>query len=257
MWKRPIAFSVRESIKRGIIHIVENPRGSLFWRTAAWLRIRDLFTYTAFQACAYGGRRPKHTALAFTHPAFAKFCRSCPNCPDHLPWGLSSTGWATAEEAVYPMPFCEQVAATFVHIFEQPSQGIDYHQMRRPQACSRRPARFRRSCPNTSRLWLSGARCRFSSRLACAWKGSMTLSHFQPIVSVSCAACRLVRNFCMCILRIRRGSLFVSLCGVSRTPRMSLLMQRCMPFTQAWQLRNCQPPLRMPLQSVHTAGQRC
>ena len=125
-----LADSVKETTKHGVIHIVENPRGSLFWRTAAWLRIRDLFNYTSFQACACGGRRPKHTALALTHPAFAKFCRSCDDCPDHLPWGLSSSGWATSEEAVYPIPFCEQVAATLVQIFQQPSPGIDYHQLR-------------------------------------------------------------------------------------------------------------------------------
>ena len=123
-------FSQRNHPTLGVLHIVENPRGSLFWRTTAWLRTRGLFNYTSFQACAYGGRRPKHTALAFTHPAFAKFCRSCPNCPDHLPWGLSSSGWATSEEAVYPIPFCEQVAATLVQIFQQPSPGIDYHQLR-------------------------------------------------------------------------------------------------------------------------------
>ena len=109
---------------------MENPRGSLFWRTTAWSRIRDLFTYTSFQACAYGGRRPKHTALAFTHPAFAKFCRSCPNCPDHLPWGLSSSGWATSAESLYPTPLCEQVTATLVQIFAQPSPDLNYHQLR-------------------------------------------------------------------------------------------------------------------------------
>ena len=139
-----LADSVKETSKRGVIHIVENPRGSLFWRTTAWPRARDLFQYTAFQACAYGGRRPKRTALAFTHPAFAKFCRSCPSCPDHLPWGLSASGWATSEEAVYPIAFCEQVAATLVHIFEQPDHGIDYHQMRastglQPKASKVRP----------------------------------------------------------------------------------------------------------------------
>ena len=139
-----LADSVKETIKRGIIHIVENPRGSLFWRTTSWLRIRDLFNYTSFKACAYGGRRPKHTPLAFTHPAFSKVCRSCPKCSDHLPWGLSSSGWATSEEAVYPLPFCEQVAATLVHIFEQPSPDINYHQLRastglQPKASKSRP----------------------------------------------------------------------------------------------------------------------
>ena len=119
-----LADSVKETIKRGIIHIVDNPRGSLFWRTTAWSRIRDLFNYTSFQACAYGGRRPKHTALAFTHPAFAKFCRSCPNCSDHLPWGLSDSGWATSEEAVYPCLFAN-IAAPLQH-FSRPSPDINY-----------------------------------------------------------------------------------------------------------------------------------
>ena len=47
-----LADSVKSTIKKGVIHVVENPRSSLFWQTSAWLRVRNLFQYTAFQSCA-------------------------------------------------------------------------------------------------------------------------------------------------------------------------------------------------------------
>ena len=122
-----LADSVKETIKRGIIHIVENPRGSLFWRASAWLRIRDLFHYTSFQACAYEGRRPKHTALAFTHPAFSKFCRSCPNCPDHLPWGqlrmADAKLWQLLAEKTRKGVQCTAAGRPLDSIFEAVSQS--------------------------------------------------------------------------------------------------------------------------------------
>ena len=67
-----------------------------------------------------------------------------PTAPINFSWGLSASGWATSEESVYPIAFCEQVAATLVHIFEQPDHGIDYHQMRastglQPKASKVRP----------------------------------------------------------------------------------------------------------------------
>ena len=126
-----LADSVIHTIKKGVIHVVENPRSSLFWKTSAWLRVRN----TAFQNCAYGARRPKHTALAFTHSAFKRFNRSCPGITcskHHLPWGLSSSGFATAEESIYPVPLCKEVAAAFQEIFQQSQHhaGLDYHRLR-------------------------------------------------------------------------------------------------------------------------------
>ena len=47
---------------------VENPRGSLFWKTSFWEPCNRVFTFTACQACAYGGRRPKWTAFQANSP---------------------------------------------------------------------------------------------------------------------------------------------------------------------------------------------
>ena len=82
------AEAVLHTRKRAIVHVVENPRSSLFWRTTPWRKTQHLFKYTAFSACAYGSRRPKMTALAYTHEAFARFNKGCPgpSCRQkHLP----------------------------------------------------------------------------------------------------------------------------------------------------------------------------
>ena len=69
---------------------VENPRGSMFWRTSFWAPCNQVLSFTACQACAYGGRRPKWTAFA-TNFAFPlnRVCRG-PACEEqHLPWGAA------------------------------------------------------------------------------------------------------------------------------------------------------------------------
>jgi hypothetical protein len=53
----------------GLLVVVENPRSSLFWLTRFWKQIKAPMQYSAHQACAYGGERPKWTVLAWNHPA--------------------------------------------------------------------------------------------------------------------------------------------------------------------------------------------
>ena len=106
---------------RGLIIVLENPRRSLYWRTSAFMKIRQFFRFTAFQACAYGSRRDKWTALAFTcaRAAFAAINRACPGTAcraQHLEWGHSSTssnGFATAAESAYPTALCKELAHAF------------------------------------------------------------------------------------------------------------------------------------------------
>ena len=62
----------------GLMVVVENPRSSLFWLTRFWKSTGVQMHYTAHQACAYGGERPKWTVLARNHPAFASINRCCP-----------------------------------------------------------------------------------------------------------------------------------------------------------------------------------
>ena len=57
---------VLEAASRALVIGVENPRQSFYWRTSMFARIAHLFQFTAFQSCAYGSRRPKWTAIAYT-----------------------------------------------------------------------------------------------------------------------------------------------------------------------------------------------
>ena len=183
-------------------------RGSLFWKTSAWLRIRDLFHYTAFQSCAYGARRPKNTALAITHEAFRRFNKSCPGLAcsrNRLPWGLSSSGFATAEESVYPIPFYQEVAATFQEIFqrikEQPH--LNYHQLRACTGLQPKGQQSRASqwFPNINNLSLGRVLsiCEFSH--AAAWSDLRIRCPFHTCVSAPFARCQQERNFCIRIHR--------------------------------------------------------
>lgn len=76
--------------------------------------------YSAHQACAYGGGRPKWTLLAFNHKAFRAINKCCPGESAfhvHKPWGLITTSadrhFATAEETAYPLPLAHQIAKCF------------------------------------------------------------------------------------------------------------------------------------------------
>ena len=101
--------------------MVENTRRSLYWRTSAFQMIKHLFKFTAFQGCAYGSRRDKWTALAYSaeHAAFASINRACPGIAcraKHLPWGHSasaSNGFATSSESAYPTALCKELAHVF------------------------------------------------------------------------------------------------------------------------------------------------
>eukprot|EP00435_Cladocopium_sp_Y103_P054557 s1350_g17.t1 len=79
--------------------------------------------YTAHQACAYGGDRPKWTVLAYNHKAFSNVCLCCPGeSPLHVhkPWGLvtDSEGrhFRTSEETAYPKKLAFTIAKTFADI---------------------------------------------------------------------------------------------------------------------------------------------
>lgn len=107
----------------GLMVVVENPRSSLFWLTRFWKGIKVPMQYTAHQACAYGGERPKWTVLAWNHPAFSSINRCCPGegtHHHHKPWGLvySETGthFSTSEETAYPRGLAHAIAKVFAEI---------------------------------------------------------------------------------------------------------------------------------------------
>ena len=119
-----ISDLVLVAASRGLVVVLENPRRSLYWRTSAFVRIKHLFSFTAFQNCAYGSPRDKWTALAFTssHHAFATLNRACPGTAcraTHLEWGhsvSSSNGFATSVESAYPTSLCKALAHVFARV---------------------------------------------------------------------------------------------------------------------------------------------
>ena len=112
-------------VSKGIPVVIENPRSSLYWLTTYFQRVRHLFSFTAHQACAYGGDRPKWTALAHTHDAFKRINLCCPGegpFHKHKPWGLlkgAKNNFATSEETAYPMKLANQIALSFREVLEK------------------------------------------------------------------------------------------------------------------------------------------
>ena len=111
---------VSKLIPLGIPIVIENPRSSLYWLTTFFQAIKHHFRFTAHQACAYGGRRPKWTALAHTHEIFSRINKCCPGeCSSHKhePWGFTFKNntrvFATSEEAAYPMELASEIALAF------------------------------------------------------------------------------------------------------------------------------------------------
>ena len=180
-----LADCILTTVKRNIAHVVENPPSSLFWKTRGWSRVKHLFQYTAFSACAYGGRRPKVTALASTDARFSIFNKGCPgpSCSDHhLPWGVTASGgFATAEESVYPMPLCQQVAQVLHNILHEPRTVRTITKCEESRDSSPRPSRLHPWCLSMPALCNSALPCRRMERLTqpfhkpSSWQGALTV----------------------------------------------------------------------------------
>ncbi|CAE7629352.1 unnamed protein product [Symbiodinium sp. CCMP2592] len=120
----------------GILCIVENPVGSLMWRSS-WFRseIPDGFWHE-LHACMYGSSRRKRTALLATC-TLPGLMLQCDGAHKHKRWGRSrdpQTGqwkYATSEETAYPASFCAaaareiQLALERVGVCVQPSDSTD------------------------------------------------------------------------------------------------------------------------------------
>ena len=128
---------------RGLLVVVENPRSSIFWLTRFWKQIRTPMQYSAHQACAYGGERPKWTVLAWNHHAFASISKCCPGESDvhkHKPWGLVQSGsgfhFSTSEETAYPRGLAQAIARVFASILIQHGWNAPLEQMQEQQEVS-------------------------------------------------------------------------------------------------------------------------
>ena len=107
-------------IKHGKMVCVENPRSSLYWLTSYAQPLVKQLRFTAHQACAYGGFRPKWTALLHNHPGFQAICKTCPGESVkhiHKPWGydLNKQQFSTKEEAAYPVGLAYEIACVFAN----------------------------------------------------------------------------------------------------------------------------------------------
>ena len=63
---------------------------------------------TEVHFCAYGGARHKRTLLKGIPTWLQALCRTCDGNHFHAPW-KDSLGIHTAEEAAYPLPFCQAI----------------------------------------------------------------------------------------------------------------------------------------------------
>ena len=134
-----VAQIVTRAHSLGLIVVVENPRSSLFWLTRFWRSIGVPMQYTAHQACAYGGERPKWAVLAWNHSAFAIVNRCCPGegkHHHHKPWGLvRSEGGThfstsiTSEETAYPPGLAHATAKVFAEILTSHGWSPPFEQL--------------------------------------------------------------------------------------------------------------------------------
>ena len=118
-----LAETIKDAVAMGLVVVVENPRSSLFWLTRYWKSVAKHFQYTAHQACAYGGPRPKWTVLAWNHKRFNQINLCClGESPEHIhkPWGIVhselGTHFSTSEEAAYPRNLARAIAKAFADI---------------------------------------------------------------------------------------------------------------------------------------------
>lgn len=66
--------------------------------------------YATFHSCMYGGSRAKSTTIAGSMQRLVILSVDCDRQHIHLPWGKTTTGCATAEEAEYPRGLCIALA---------------------------------------------------------------------------------------------------------------------------------------------------
>eukprot|EP00435_Cladocopium_sp_Y103_P069804 s179_g34.t1 len=73
--------------------------------------IQDQLYEILFHHCAYGSQRKKRTKLLANHGSFRHLNRDCDESHEHLPWGHTPQGWATAMEVEYPLGLCREWAS--------------------------------------------------------------------------------------------------------------------------------------------------
>ena len=99
----------QDAAARNILVTMENPSNSYFWLTDGFTRLRQsvALTITDFQACMYGGKRPKWSRLVGNFDELSQINARCDNLHQHDPWRFAKADdgshvWATSLESKYP-----------------------------------------------------------------------------------------------------------------------------------------------------------
>lgn len=117
-------------VQRGVLATMENPNGSLFWRTSYYKKLLQQFTPFSgiFQACMFGSSRPKWTRLVASFKEIQKLSVACDNQHEHAAWGKTfhpETGqevWATSLESRYPRKLCVAIVHVVLQVLH--SNGL-------------------------------------------------------------------------------------------------------------------------------------
>ena len=120
--------------EKGIAWSVENPASSLMWITDPFVQlleeIPDLIAFS-FHTCMFAAKRKKDTAL-WTSVAQLRthLERKCDDKHEHLRWGKTATGFATAEECTYNDTLCGAWAEAIYDYalsqnFSKPAETVD------------------------------------------------------------------------------------------------------------------------------------
>ena len=89
---------------------VENPASSLMWITDPFVHLLSMLPELiafSFHTCMFAARRKKDTAIWTSVPQLRMHLeRKCDGLHEHLKWGKTATGFATAEECAYNDTLC-------------------------------------------------------------------------------------------------------------------------------------------------------
>jgi hypothetical protein len=108
------------AVSRGFPVAIENPSRSWLWSIRCFdeLLTRQFYD-TEFQHCKWSDGIPsrnKWTRIRSNIPQMAMLSGPCCLSHVHLPWGLQKEkGFATADEAEYPLAMCEKISDVLVY----------------------------------------------------------------------------------------------------------------------------------------------
>ena len=116
--------------EKGIHWSMENPTNSYLWQMPDQQKLLQLPNVRSvdFQACMWGGDRPKKTSFLTNCPKLEILRSTCDNKHQHKPWGVfkeKGSGWhfSTAEECEYPQKLCRAITSAITEATEEKIKG--------------------------------------------------------------------------------------------------------------------------------------